>query len=106
MAELKALWQKAEVAELLPIEGCGGFRLKTQIYQIFSLDPEEDYEVNYHTIDGWKMMVNQTAMDYFAIIEALRQLNLVLDEKNGSILVDQLSAKVLAEIAEKARSVA
>ncbi len=96
--EIHQLWQQAEVAELMSVDGFGGFELKANLHQIFSLDPEEDYEVNYHTIAGWRLVVNGILGDYFSCIETLRALDLVLAEENGSILTKKIDAKKIKEI--------
>ena len=116
--ELAEAWSTAHVANLLSVsnpetgETFGAFVITHDLLQIFSLDPEDDYEVNPNTIKSWRMIFpsedattapEDAALGYAEYFEALKALEpYVLARENGSILVRKLSSEELATVLEAA----
>ncbi len=90
--DLDRLWQESPVAELKPLlldnQVYGSFEIIPGLTQIFSLNPSDDYEVDEHTITGWKLVYNTEkplSTEYFSALSKLQPY--VLDTKNDSILL-------------------
>lgn len=105
--ELEKAWSEACVANLMSVsdpetgEVYGGFAITEGSLQIFSLDPEEDYEVNPNTITNWRMVFSSGEdvlgyADYQATLQALEPY--VLACENGSILVQKLNKTDLEQL--------
>lgn len=101
-------WGTAEVAGILTAsdfndeQSFAAFALKTDSELIYSLDPAEDYEINPHTINGWRMLFfsdNGETLgdaDYFV---ALKQLEpFTIDQNNNSILIKKLTQDELEQV--------
>jgi len=79
----------------------GAFTITHDLLQIFSLNPEEDYEVNPHTITDWRMlfMPNDQTLVYANYQKVLKVLTpYILDQEHDSILVRKLSLAELEKI--------
>lgn len=105
--ELKKAWSEACVANLMSVsdpetgEIYGAFAITNDLLQIFSLDPEEDYEVNPNTIVAWRMLFSTEdealgQADYRLTLEALGPY--ILARENGSVLVQKLSKEDLVRV--------
>lgn len=108
-AELAQAWAEAQVANLTSVtdsqsgEIYAAFAITSDLLQIFSLNPEEDYEVNPNTIRSWRMIFLLEGevlgyADYGKTLEALEPYTLA--QENGSILVQRLTKNELQKIFE------
>lgn len=108
-AELAQAWAKAQVANLTSVtdsqsgEIYAAFAITSDLLQIFSLNPEEDYEVNPNTIRSWRMIFLLEGevlgyADYGKTLEALKPYTLA--QETGSILVQKLTKNELQKIFE------
>lgn len=106
-AELAQAWAKAQVANLTSVtdsqsgEIYAAFAITSDLLQIFSLSPEEDYEVNPNTIRSWRMIFLLEGevlgyADYGKTLKALKPYTLA--QENGSILVQKLPKNELQKI--------
>lgn len=105
--DLAKAWNEAHVANLMSVtdpetgSNFGAFTITHDLLQIFSLNPEADYEVNPHTITDWRMLFmpdNHTLVyaDYQEVLKTLSPF--ILAQENDSILVRKLSQTELEEI--------
>lgn len=104
---LPDLWHEAVVAEPVgfvdeAMHAVGAFTLKSDTYIILSLSPGEDFELNTDIIQEWKIVFQTSAgeilgdADYFRTVNALQKH--VLDQQNGSALIDKLTDDELHEL--------
>lgn len=117
-AELSEAWSAAQAADLLSVsnsatgEVFGAFIITHGSLQIFSLNPEDDYEVNPNTIKSWRMIFPaedgndapaNAALGYADYFEALKALKpYTLAQENGSILIRKLSQEELKTVYDAA----
>lgn len=108
MKPVASEWGTAEVAVVLTASDFSDthtfatFVLKPNTELIFSLDPAEDYEVNPHTIDGWRMIfIDENGetlgdTDYMKTLDCLT--NFAIDQNNNSILIKKLTQAELKQV--------
>lgn len=103
-------WGTAEVANIMSAtnqasnQSFAAFTIKAGTDTIYSLKPDEDYEVNTNSIDGWKMIFlseNEEVLgdaDYFTVIEQLKPYT--LEQNNNSVLVRKLTSEEFKKLLE------
>lgn len=100
-------WSEATVAEPVgfadeAMNTVGAFTLQSGKYTILSLSPAEDFELNTDIIQSWKIVFQNSDReilgdgDYFRTINALKKH--ILDQQNGSLLVNKLTDDELHEL--------
>ncbi len=105
-------WGTAEVALILTARDFDNshtfatFALKPDSEIIFSLDPAEDYEINPHTIDGWRMIFlsedGETLgdADYTTALDSLKPF--IIEQNNDSVLIKKLTQVELEQVFQAA----
>lgn len=105
--DLQLAWSEAAVAEPIGfvdenLHTVGAITLKAGAPLILSLSPAEDFELNTDIIHDWKIVFQTTDHEILGDADytrALRELkNYVLDQQNGSLLVQALTDDELHEI--------
>lgn len=103
-------WGTAEVANIMSAanqasnQSFAVFTIKAGTDTIYSLKPDEDYEVNTNSIDGWKMIFLSDDekilgdADYFTVIEQLKPYT--LEQNNNSVLIRKLTSEELEKLLE------
>lgn len=100
-------WHEAIIAEPAGfadenMNTVGVFTLKSGVLTILSLSPGEDFELNTDIIQKWKIVFQNSEneilgdADYFQTINALAKH--VLDQQNGSLLINRLTDDELYEL--------
>ena len=107
-------WQKAQTANLTATSSqdhtkiYATFTLENDKLLIFSMQPDEDYEVNFHAFSSWKMlfMVSGEMIGYADYEKTLRALKpYILATENNSILVQQLTSDQIEDALSNAEGV-
>lgn len=104
-------WQKAQTANLAATSSqdhtktYATFALENDKLLIFSMQPDKDYEVNFHAFNSWRMlfMINDEIIGYAEYERTLSALKpYILATENNSILVQQLTSEQIEDIFNKA----
>ncbi len=108
MTNLAKLWQTAQVAEPLGFDSeqinssVGVICLRANTPTIISLNPAEDFELNTDIINSWKLIFQNAEDEILGDIpyaELLPKLQpYILDQQNGSVLVQALSVDELLDL--------
>lgn len=100
-------WREAIVAEPAgfvdeEMHTVGAVTLRSGVYTILSLSPGEDFELNTDIIQEWKIVFQTSENEILGDADYSRTINSlkhhVLDQQNGSLLINKLTDDELHQL--------